>query len=423
VCHRIMDRKIPFEGLFKGVYARRGRFAFAVETYLREGLPENMTPVEYLESWKDAEIEEERLTQKGKMIYALDRILRLRAIRYVEFPDLARLILKVPLNYIYKKRTYSGIGYGSFEKELFEAHRIHNAFRTFPEEARRFILDRLLTDEIRIFGFEKVGNYLNDKNMIKLLLIALMGAQRFKPKQAPICLNFLNMADQIEKRYEAVNDFLNHISSEKLWRRKDQLNDLFKAKTGLVMKRHESQRVLSIDFKDRFNISQKVSYMDTVTEMEHLKNYFHYSLRALRKSPFQTDDYELRLEEAYDKRLKEITGLIFEQAKQQLALLKDLKDIHKLYFDLMDQALEIGFTEDQRYGLSDLYEVRKNQLRQEKLDEIDGLIETISDIHDLKEYWDRIKVYLIQNRLFLGKEFENLIAKKFDEAARRIKAC
>ncbi len=423
VCHRIMDGEIPFEGLFKEIYARRGRFAFALETYLREGLPENMTPVEYLESWKEAEIEEDRLVQEGKMIYALDRILRLRAIRYVEFPDLARLILKVPLNYIYKKRTYSGIGYGSFEKELFEARRIYNAFQTFPEEARHFILERLLTDEIRIFGFENVGNYLNDMNMIKLLLIALMGAQRFKPKQAPICLNFLNMADQIEKRYEEVNDLLNHISSEKLWRGKDQLNHFFKAKTGLLMKRHESQRVLSIDFTDRFNISQKVSYMDTVTDVEHLKSYFHYSLRALRKSPFQTDDYERRLEEAYDKRLKEITGLVLKQAKQQLALLKDLKDIHNLYSNLMGRALEIGFTEDQRYGLSDLYEVRKDQLRQEKLDEISGLIETISDIHDLKEYWDRTKVYLIRNRSFLGKEFETLIAKKFDEAARRIEAC
>ena len=162
--------------------------------------------------------------------------------------------------------------------------------------------------------------------------------------------------------------------------------------------------------------------MDTITDVEHLKNYYHYSLRALRKYTFQTEDYEMRMEEAYDKRLKEITGLLLEQAKQQLALLKDLEEIHNLYSDLTDQALEIGFTENQMYGLSDLYEVRKDQLRREKLNEINGLIETISDFQDLNNYWEGTKRYLIENRPFLGKEFENLIAKKFDEAARRIEA-
>ena len=60
--------------------------------------------------------------------------------------------------------------------------------------------------------------------------------------------------------------------------------------------------------------------------------------------------------------------------------------------------------------------MRKDQLRREKLDEINGLIKTIHDIHELKDYWDSVKWYLMNNRPFLGKEFENLIAKKFDEA-------
>ena len=424
VCHKIMEGETTFEDHYKEVYIRRGKLFYALETYRREGLPGNMTPAEYLESWKgdQTEIEEERLLQVGKRIYAMDRILRLRAVRYVEFTDLARLIVKVPLNYIYKKRIYSGIGYGSFEKELFEARRIYNAFLSFPETVGNFILEHLLTDEIRIFGFENVGIYLNDKNMIKLLLISLMGAQRFNPNEGAVCLDFLNLAGKIEKRYEAFNHLLTHVSVEKLWNSKFHLNHFFRAKTGLVIRRNESQRILTVDFTDRFNISQKISYMDTIADVEHLKNYYHYSLRALRKYPFQTEDYEMRLEEAYDKRLMEITGLLLEQAKQQLALLKDLKDIHNLYSDLTDQALEIGFTENQKYGLSDLYEVRKDQLRREKLDEINGLLETIFDLQDLKNYWDRTKGYLMQNRPFLGKEFENLIAKKFDEAARRIEA-
>ena len=82
--------------------------------------------------------------------------------------------------------------------------------------------------------------------------------------------------------------------------------------------------------------------------------------------------------------------------------------------------MEIGFTDDQRNRLTDLYEVRKDQIRREKLEEINALIENITDIHELKDYWDSVKWYLMNNRPFLGKEFENLISKKFDEATNRI---
>ncbi|MBW1862389.1 MAG: hypothetical protein JRJ02_08455, partial [Deltaproteobacteria bacterium] len=92
-----------------------------------------------------------------------------------------------------------------------------------------------------------------------------------------------------------MNDLLNNISVEKIWENKYQLNHFFKAKTGLLIKKNEYQRVLSIDFMDRTNVSQKISYMKTITDVEQLKNYFHYSLRSLRKSPFYTDDYELKL--------------------------------------------------------------------------------------------------------------------------------
>jgi hypothetical protein len=419
--HRIMKGKTTLEDRLAGVYTRRGRLYYALEEYDQRGLPENMTPVEYLESWKGGELDEERYVRAGRMVYAMERIFRLRGIRYVEFPDLANLLVKVPLKFIYKKRSYYGIGYSSFERELFEAHRIYNGLQMLPELVRHFILERLVTDEVRIFGFENVGVYLNYENLIKLLLIALLGSQKFKRDQKPVCLNFLDMTEEIDKRYEAVNDALSNISVEKLWDNTYQLNHFFKAKTGLVMKKDTSQRVLSIDFVDKINISQKISYMGTITDVEQLKNYFHHSLRSLRKSPFHTEDYELQLEEAYDKRLVEITDLMLDQVKQQMALLNELKEIQGLFSDLMDRALEIGFTDDQRNGLSDLYEVRKDQIRREKLDEINALIETINDTHELKDYWDSIKWYLMNNRPFLGKEFENLISKKFDEAAIRLK--
>jgi septation ring formation regulator EzrA len=161
--------------------------------------------------------------------------------------------------------------------------------------------------------------------------------------------------------------------------------------------------------------------MQTITDVEQLKNYFHYSLRSLRKSSFYIDDYELQLEKAFENRLREITDLMLAQAEKQMELLKDFSELYDLLTNLMDRSLEIGFTDEQRHRLNDLYELRKDSLKREKLEEINGLIETIHDINELRDYWNGVKWYLLNNRAFLGKEFENLVAKNFDRAMEKVK--
>ncbi|MFC1820424.1 hypothetical protein ACFLZG_05000 [Thermodesulfobacteriota bacterium] len=248
-----------------------------------------------------------------------------------------------------------------------------------------------------------------------------MGSKKLKKGNEHICLDFLCLVEKIDKRYEAVNDSLSNISVEKIWGNRYQLSQFFKAKTGLLLQKDDTQRVLIIDFMDRTNPSRKISHMKKIADVDQLKNYYHYSLQSLRKNPFYTDDYELQLEAAFYVRLGEITDQMLDQAKKQMELLKDFREIHHLYTDLMDRSLEIGFSEDQKHRLNDLYEFRKDNLRREKLEEINGLLEKIHDLNELKDYWEGIKWYLLNNRQFLGKEFENLIAKNFDEAIQKIK--
>ena len=81
----------------------------------------------------------------------------------------------------------------------------------------------------------------------------------------------------------------------------------------------------------------------------------------------------------------------------------------------MDRALEIGFTDDQKHRLNDIYEVRKDRLKREKLNEINGVLLDIRDINELNDYWAGIKYYLLNNRSYLGKGFEKIIARNFDD--------
>ncbi|MBW2144272.1 MAG: hypothetical protein JRG75_07740 [Deltaproteobacteria bacterium] len=329
-------------------------------------------------------------------------------------------MIKVPLKYIYKERTLSSIGYATFEKELFEAFRIYNTLQTLPAEARHFILNQLGEDKVRIFGYEKVSGYLSYENQIKLLLVGLLGTKHFKPGGSAICLNFLPLCEKIEKRYEAINNYLNTLSTAELLGDDHQLNHFFSAETGIILKKEAFPNVCSIDFQDSVNISQKISYITSTNNVEQLKNYFHSSLRSIRMYRFFTDDYEEQLERAYDRRLTEITDMILDQTKKQMDLVHDFKEVHNLVSDLLERSWDIGFSEDQKDRLNDLYELRKDRLRREKLSEIDSVLETIHDTHELKDYWDSIKWYLQSNRRFFGKEFENIIARKFDEAGSRI---
>jgi hypothetical protein len=417
LCHRIMDGTITLEDYLETVYVQGGRLFRALEAYRAKGLPKDTTPSEYLESWQETEGPWEQDLSSGRMVASLERVFRLRGIRYVGFSDLAKLVMKVPMRYIYQKRGLYGIGYPTFERELYEAFRVYRSLQHLPEHHRHFMLDRLSGDRVRLFGFENVSRYLSYENQLKMLLIALMGSIRFEERAGvPVCVSFLTLMAKIGRRYEALNDFLNDLPEKELWEEKHHMDRFLKAGTGLVLTRDKPRRVLFVDFVDRVDIRKKVSHMASITNLEQLKNYFHYSLQSLRKIPFYTDDYELELEGAFDKRLEEITELLLAQAQKQMELQDDFSEIHSVYQDLAERALDIGFTDEQRNKLRDVYELRKDDLKRLKLEEINAFLATMQDAQELQDYWDSIKWYLQNNRPFLGKEFENMIARKFDEA-------
>lgn len=420
LCQGIIAGELTADDYLEDIFANKGHAFYAVEAYEGQKKSGNFSPGAYLDSYKWEESEKKRYIRAGRMIYAVERIFRLKGVRYVEYVDLANMMVKVPLKYIYRKRNFTGIGYATFERELFEASRIYNGLQLLPEMARHFLLEQLVEDQVRIFGFEEVSGFLSYQNLVKLLLVAIMASKKLKENGRPVYLNFMGMGEQIEKRYEAVNDSLNSLSAQRIWENPAQLNYLFKAKTGIVLTRNEPKRVLSIDFVDRINMPRKISRMASISSVEALKNYFHSTLKSLRATPFFTEDYELELEKAFNRRLNQIVDLMLDETKRQMEVEKDFARVHRLYEDLLERSLEIGFTDEQRHRLTDLYELRKDHLKREKLEEVTTTLQTLNDIHELSDYWESTKWCLFTTRPFLGKEFENLVARKFDEARERL---
>ncbi|HOP46052.1 MAG TPA: hypothetical protein PK874_00190 [Desulfobacteraceae bacterium] len=422
LCHKVIDGSTTPEEYMNAIFAQRGRLFYALEAFHSQGLPEGISPSEYLKSSVAENVDKTRSINAGRMIFSLERIFRLKGIRYVEFSDLVNLMLKVPLRYIYKKKVLSSTGYDTFEKEVCDALRIYKTFQSLAEEIRHYILEKLVGDRVRIFGYEKICGYLNPINQVKLLLISLLGSEKLNSHEDLVCLNFLSMSEKIEKRYEAVNKHLDTVSIEMLWDNENLITQFFESDSGLFLRKDAFPTVLTIDFQDSINIDKIISFLNTITESNKLKDYFNNCLKELKAYQFYTGDYELQLETAYRIRMTEIAELMLNHTKEQMDKINSFVELHNLFVDLIRRSDEIGLSEDQKHRLNDLYELRKDGLKRNMLTEVNKALETVNDIKGLKLYWDKKKWDLQCNRRFFGKEFENLIAERFDETNKKLTA-
>lgn len=409
ICHRILAGGITLDTHLQKVYARRGKQYMLLSGSNGERGDKGLISIH--------EIPPSSINyQAGRLIYGMERIFRLRGVKHVEFIDLANYLMNMPLRYIYKRRRYYGVGYSRFEKELFEAYRIYGTIMGFPEEIRHFILDRLVEDRARIWGFREVSKFLTYENQIRLLFLSLMGAERLFQGKYPVSINFNPISDLIYKRFELINDLLRGIEEHEIWDEPKRLNSYLSGKTALLIRTDFQNRVLSIYLKDKINIDKKLKRIKEIRDVDQLKNYYYYSLKSLRKYPYFTEDYELALERAYEKRVSEILEQVISKARAQMELMKSPKDVKRLRDELLDKALEMGLTPEQKNRINDIYELRQEEIKREKLREILSSLQAISDRRELKDYWDSIKWYLYENRPFLGKEFEILVAREFDKA-------
>jgi hypothetical protein len=326
--------------------------------------------------------------------------------------------MKVPIKFIYKKRQFSSTGITTFERELFEASRIYKTLQDVDRETRHYFLSKLTGDRIRLFGYEKVSKYLSYKNQIKLLLVSFIGSDIFN--DTPVLLDFIPLCQNIEKRYEAVNDYFNNLSMKRIWKARQNPGSMFTNREGIVLGKDVDHNVVTVSFKDSMDISRRLDTMEKIDDVNELREYYHKCLLELKAYPFNTEDYEESLSDIFHEKFVKITDDMLDQAKNRLAFIRDFSELHNLVTHLGDELTEIGISEEQRHRLFDLYNLRKEELKKEKLDEIENVLKKIGNIAELDNYWNVLKLYLKNNRQFFGKEFETLVAKRLDEEEKRL---
>ena len=260
------------------------------------------------------------------------------------------------------------------------------------------------------------------ENQIKLLLLCLISAETFDLSRSPVSINFLDMCQIIDKRYEAINNYLNGLSIEKIWGYREDPYSLFSEKEGIFFVKEEFPNILTVRFKEELNIQEKIALIKEIKEMERLRNYYEKLLDELNSYPFYSDDYKITLKEAFEKRAKELFEEIVTKAKEKM---DQAKDFHQLYLalkDIIKRSESEQIPEEIKNRIIDVYELRRDTLKREKISEIDQRLAELKSLSELNSYWNNVKLYLKQNRQYIGREFELLIAKKFDLKERELLA-
>ena len=406
ICDKIIAGEMTLMGYMNKLFSKKGALYLQVKEYLKKGMSSNQQ--------KSNEEVRSNLVDMGKMIYALERILRLRGVRYVEFPELAKLLMDKPIKLIYAQKGFLSIGYSTFEKEMFETYRIYRTFYSLPEHIRHYILNWLVDDKVRIFGYENVTNFMGYENQIKLLLLCLISAETFDLEYSPVSINFLDICQIIEKRYEAINHYLNNLSVEEIWKFREDPHSLFLEREGIFFVREEFPNVVTVKFKEKLNIQEKIAFMKKITEMERLRSYYKELLDMLESYPFYSEDYQIIIKKAFEKRSKELFEEVVKKAKEKMDQAKDFHQLYLFFNDIIKENEAEQIPEEIKNRIIDVYELKRDALKREKIEEIDQRLTEIKDIAELNSYWDKIKLYLKLNRQYIGREFELLIAKKFD---------
>ncbi|MBU0515518.1 MAG: hypothetical protein KJ621_12165, partial [Proteobacteria bacterium] len=156
---------------------------------------------------------------QGRRVLALERLLRLRGLRLVDFADIELYRLGLPLLYLYRRKGLRSVGQSAFEKEVFESHLLYRAFRRQDRAVQVAILSRLSPrrPSVRVLGYHTAASFLTYENQIKLLLLGLRAADALVESPTDeISVDYRGVARVVDWLFEALNQVLSAVDAEKL---------------------------------------------------------------------------------------------------------------------------------------------------------------------------------------------------------------
>ena len=379
----------------------------------------------FLETAELPETGRGELLGQGRLLTGLERLLRLRRLLFVSALDLLLMEHGSKVSYIYRLKGLHSMGETHFERDLYEARRIHHGLKHLGEEQEQFVL-KSLTDPgwpLVILGFAQAAELLTYNNQMRLLLAGLAGARRFlADSPGPAALSFLPLAQVIERKFELANQAITSLKPEAILNAPKNLDRMLGAKEGLTFSLDPEKGTLSLDLTELTRFERKIEAVTRAKTPAKLKRLYHQELRKLKLTTHSTLDYQRRLDAAFSANLDRLAREMLERVRANMADQTDLDKLMRVFAEAWEEGLELPLGPDRQQILRDLLELNVERLRGYFLSRALARLADTKSLAELDKLWKQVKQRLVVRRRHLGKQFELTLARHFDQRARELRA-
>ncbi|MBW1712178.1 MAG: hypothetical protein JRJ59_03425, partial [Deltaproteobacteria bacterium] len=354
----------------------------------------------------------------GRALAGMERLYRLRGLWFLNFESAALFKLKRPLKYIHRRLGLASLGPASLERALYQALRLEKqGLAAAPAEVCSYLLSRLAdTDRpVSLLGYSQVSDRLNPINRLKLALAGLKAADYLiGDKAKEVTVNFHELAEIIDDRYEFINEALAGLEMNALLNDPGAIKALLKPSQGIKVRPGPTGQSVTLLFLDPFQPEDFRAEAASLNDTEKLAQAFYNRLRKLRLSPHNTHVYELALEAIFEERLKKIVADLTEATLGRLQTAADLEELAKIRQELIDEPAAFHFNQSQRQLIDNAFEVHQERLRRQLADEMSQKLKKVKTLSELEEMWRQSKFDLLTRRRLIGRELERRISRWFD---------
>ena len=370
-----------------------------------------------LESARLPEKEMERWQKRGREETGITRLFALRGLSMISALDVHLAEAQVPVAFIYRLKGLRSASQVHFQRDLFEARRVYGGLEKMGPRARGFMLARL-ADPVRnqqVLEFDRAARLLTYRNQVRLLFLGLWASENLGSRERPFdTISFEPLAEVIDRKFELINQALTKLDPEAMCKKPGLAAEMQKAKEGLALVAGSDGKSLELDFLDLVRFDNRLAALRRSADARVLKNTYHEELRALKMTAYSTLEYQERLDRAFRKRLEELGNDLFQKIRREMQDCQSLPQLAEIFDQAWEDGLELPLSKDHQQGLRDLFDMNAERLRADFIEAVSNDLKKVQNFQELDELWEKVRSRILEQREYLGKDFELVVAERFD---------
>ncbi|MCU0589001.1 MAG: hypothetical protein MUF52_12720 [Syntrophobacteraceae bacterium] len=365
----------------------------------------------------DEDFEDESLWH-GRQCAALERLLKLMSLPWVDYQDLQMHLLKMPVNFIYHKKKLKSVGLETFERQLRAAEQLLEILSRLEVEIRYYLLYCLdhLGAGMRVYHFAPLSRFLEPENCLKLLLMAFQTFHReYGPRTRGGLISFRKLGQVVDRRHQVVSSILTDMPFPSRCFDPVPLSSVSENLGELCFELSPREPAIQVVYKDAREYHQMAENLGDCWSYEELSLRFQELIEELKvKLPYDTRHLEEELQQVVEHQLLRINEHVLKSIQASLDEVDHFSELQEIQEGVSAQLASVNLSDDQRMLLKEMFEYHRSRLRETYLDAIHREISSLESEDELVAFWNRIKLELFSYREYVGKEFETLVARFID---------